>query len=348
MASWEDFVGNYAALKVPKAQNTLGICIHKTALFVRKQLTLQAQEVDPDFKDPHEKSLSFDEETMIENYEGEDKKNKPKPKYTAMVSTQEEYKDAEGKTKKRVIKGASKKEAEKPKAKWFTATADFKFSISFMLQRYVKEINDFYVSKGKRFPEETTVLSEFQSFTSQPMDIGQFNIAPFIIGITDKLNASKQVEAIYGQLDQFLFTKLSDMFKDVNGATPSHQINKLVDRFVQFIKLIAIFMARMLWSKKLRVDAGIVETCLRCMEVFGNKEIPLDESFFKTLTDYNAEMTRIQEGQKADRKVKSEAAKVAKANTPGEPEALTGEGEDVSAALDAEEETWDEAAPTED
>jgi hypothetical protein len=342
--SWEEQIGKYPSLDVPKVQVLIAYCMGKTANFVRKNIATACKDVDDDFKDPHVNSLSFDEEKTLEDFDG-DKKNKPKFTYEAQAAVQEEYEAEDGKKKKRAVKG-QKKTVTKAKAKWFTATAEFKSSINFLLHRFVKEMDEFYGSKNKKFPEESTVLTEFLNWSaSQTTGFDQFYIAPLILTVTTKINIDKTVDSVFGNLDQLLFGKVSDLFKDVNGASPSHQINKMIGSFVQFLKIIATKMAYMLWYKKLRVDDDLVMMILRDLVLAANGDVMLEEAFFKAIADYNKETAVLQDPKKEERKQKADANKAAGKATETTPDALSGEDvEDLGSALDAQDDTWDEGA----
>jgi hypothetical protein len=352
MSDWKDFVGDFKGLEAPRVMTEMLKCIHKTALLVRQSILTAALEVDPEYVDPHSKSLSFREEKELEEYEGEDKKNKPKPKYTALVAVQEEYEDEEtGKKKKRAVKG-QKTQAEKNKAKWFTASYDFKVTIGFLLRRFVKEIKDFYVANGNKFPDESVILSEFETFGSQPVEIGQFNIGPFILGTVGRVNVKKWCEPTHSKIGEVLYAKFSDIFKNGEGTVPQYQLNKFVDQFVQFLKLIGVSMANCLYYKKLKVDSNLICMILRSLEVSGSREIQVDEMFYKVLSDWIVDANKLLEANKADKAVKAEATKAAKANAPSAstPSALEDgdEGQDISEALNAEEDTWADEVANED
>lgn len=338
--SWEEQIGNFKTLDVPKVQTTIGYFINRSAAFVRKNITIACKDVDDSFQDPHSTSLSYDEEKTLEDLEG-DKKNKPKFTFEAEATVQEEYDGEDGKKKKRAIKG-QKKTVTKSKTKWFAATADFRSSVNFLLHRFVKEMEEFYESRGKKFPEENSVLTEFLNWaSSQTTGFDQFYITPLILSVTSKININKTVDPTFGQLDQLLFTKISDLFKDSNGASPNVQINKMVGSFVQFLKLISTKLAITLWYKKVRVDAAFVMMIIRDLVLTINQEVVLEEAFFKAVADYNAEQARLSDLKKEDRKQKADANKAAK--PAGEPGALVSDDvEDIGSALDAQDDTWDE------
>lgn len=350
MSNWKDYVGDFSSLRTPKASIETLKCIYKTALYVRKNMLISALDIDPEYNDPHDKSLSLDEEKAIEDYDGEDKKNRPKPKYTATVSVQEEVEGEDGKKKKKAVKG-KKITAEKNKAKWFTASLDFKTSLAFLTQRFVKELKDFYESNGNKFPDESVVLSELDTYGSQSVEPGMFNISPFILGMTERIHVNKWCEPTLSNIGEFLYTKLSEVFKDSNGAPFSGQLHKFIGRYVQFLKLIGVHIGINLYYKKLKADSALIIMILRGLEVIGNHELRMDEMFYKVLSEWIAENDKIQSGIKAEKRVKTDAAKSVKANTPGggsTPDAVEDTGEDVTSMLDAEDDNWDEEVGTGD
>jgi hypothetical protein len=348
MSSWEEILGNRQSLEVPKIREAMILFIYKTGLFVRKDMVNLGKDVDESFKDPWEISLSFDEEKTIADFDGE-KKNKPKFTYETQATEQEEITGEDGKKRKRAIKNGTKKTVTKNKAKWFTATADFRTTLTFLLRRYVKEMEEFYAAKGKRFPDESTVLTEFLNWSSsQTIGFDQFYITPMILSVTNKILINKTVEPVFENLDQQLFNKVSDIFKDSNGAVPSLQVNKMVGSFVQFVKIIAVKMAYQLWYKKLKVDSVLILSIIRDLVLVLNKEVALEENFFKAIKDYNDEAAKLLEDKKEESKQKKEKNQ-ANGTSPSAVEGTTDDTEDLNSALESQDNTWDEeAAPDEE
>jgi hypothetical protein len=350
---WEDVIGKFDSLKAAKVVNTTVECLYKTILKRFDQLGSDALDVDPDWVNPFANCLSLAEETELAAHKGKDK---PKFTYEAEVTETEEVEKDGKKTKKSTGK---KKMAIKNKGKICTATADGRTTLNFCLLKFVKEIKDLYVANNNKFPEETTLLSELATFTSNPTEVGVFNVSPFILGLTDNIDVNKVVDAVYGDLDGLILAKLSEMFKSTTG-TPTAQITKLVSRWVQFVKLIALQAAAFMWHKKARIDGELLKLLLRQLSVFGNREFVLDEMFFKVLDEYNAEAARIAEEVSKVRKEKAAATKAAKEagvdpsadpENPEQDEFITGlddAQDDISSALASESNEWtDEVNPDE-
>jgi hypothetical protein len=341
---WEDIIGNFSTLKTAKVTNAIVNCYYKTILKRFEQLTSEGREVNPDFVDPYATCLSFAEEATIANHKGKDK---PKFTYEAEVTETEEVEKDGKKIKKSTGK---KKMAIKTKGKICTATADGKDTLTFWLLKYVKEIKDLYVANNNRFPEESHLLSELETFTSTPADIGSFTISPFILNLTDRIDANKVVEPVYGDLDSILVTTLSALFKNDNG-TPTVQLTKLVTKWVQFLKLMALQAAGLMWYKKARVDSETLKVVLRQLTLVGNRDVTLDAMFFQVLDEYIAEAARLAEEQSKLRKEKAVANKAAKENADAagasEPSTETDEFvaglddvDDISSSLAAEANEW--------
>jgi hypothetical protein len=346
-ANWTDIVGNFTTLKTNKVVNSIVDCYYKTILKRFEQLSNDAREANPDWKDRFSTCLSFAEETALSNYKG---KADGKPKFTyegEAAETEEVEKD--GKKVKRTVKGAAKKKVVKPKGKICTATSDGKSTLLFLLLKYVKEIKDLYNSNNNRFPEESHVLSELETFTSNPADVGSFNVSHFILNLTDRVDVNKVVEPVFGDLDTVLLNVLSALFKNENG-TPTVQLTKLVTKWVQFLKLMALTTAALMWYKKSRIDGETVKLVLRQLTLFGNREVTLDEMCFQVLDEYNTESARIAEELSKARKDKAVTNKATKDAAPvndDEQDAFTAGLDDikqeVSEALEQDEWT-DEAS----
>jgi hypothetical protein len=343
---WEDIVGNFSTLKTAKVTNSIIDCYYKTILKRFEQLTNESRDVNPDFVDPYSTCLNFSEETTIITHKGKDK---PKFTYEAEVAETEEIEKDGKKTKK--ITG-KKKMVVKTKGKICTATADGRATLVFMLLKYVKEVKDLYVANNNRFPEESQMLSELDTFTSTPVDVGSFTISPFILNITDKIDVNKVVEPVYGDLDSVLLTVLSALFKNENG-TPTVQLTKIVTKWVQLLKLMALQAAGLMWYKKARVDSETLKVILRQLTLVGNKDVTLDPMFFQVLDEYIAETSRLAEEQAKVRKEKAAVTKTANTTdaqaSPNQDDSAAGpDGAcDVGASLAAETNEWaDEVEPS--
>jgi len=344
---WEDIVGNFSTLKTAKVTNSIIDCYYKTILKRFEQLTNESRDVNPDFVDPYSTCLSFSEEATIASYKGKDK---PKYTYEAEITETEEVEKDGKKTKKSTGK---KKMAIKTKAKICTATADGKATLVFLLLKYVKEVKDLCVANNNRFPEESQMLSELDTYTSSPTDIGSFTISPFILNITDKIDVNKVVEPVYGDLDSVLLTIMSQLFKNENG-TPTVQLTKIVTKWVQFLKLMALQTAGLMWYKKARIDSETITVILRQLTLVGNKEVTLDPMFFQVLGEYIEETARLSEEQAKARKEKIALTKTATttdAQTSPEQDDFVSGLDDVDAigsSLAAENDEWaEESVPGE-
>lgn len=306
--------GNNKDLNAPKVATVLLDCFSRTVLKEREKMTNAAKDANVDWKDPHDKFLSFEEEQAALNFTG-DKKTRPKPTYSVELETFTESKDADGKTIK--TKTGVKKTEVKNKAKWLMVTASGKNAMVSMLKRYCKEILDFYTDGGNKFPDESNLLSEFETYTSSPTDFGVSYIAPFILRLTDKVDANKFVEPVYGELDTLLLKKLGDQFKTSEGS-PTAKLTKLIEKWVQFVKLLAVSAAHLLWYKRLQCNVEFVQTLLRQLLITTNNEATLDELFFNNMNDYCDECERVMKVAAEERKIKAANKPVvdASANEP--------------------------------
>lgn len=350
-AQWEDIVGKFDTLKSNKVVGSIIECVYKTILKRFDQLASESRDANPDWVDPFPMCLNFTEETAIANHKGKDK---PKFTYEAEVTeTTEVLKDG-----KKTRKSTGKKTKQiKPKGKVCTATADGRSTLVFLLLKYVKEVKDLYVANNNRFPEESQILSELETFTSTPTDVGEFNVSPFILTITDRIDVNKVIEPVYGDLDSVLLACLSALFKNGDG-TPTVQLSKLVNKWVQFVKLMALNAAAVMWHKKARIDSGLLKLIFRQLTLVGNRDVTLDEMFFKVLDEYNAEAERLAKDASELRKTKAAAAKAVKdaagptsETEPASPEqdeftnGLDDIEEDISSSLADESNEWGDEAP---
>lgn len=302
MSSWETVVGNFAGLKQKKTVEVMLSSLYKTMLKRRAQFVTDCKNDDPSFVDPHVSSLSLDEENAIANFKG-DKKDKPKPSYECEVSKIEKYTE-NGKQKTKVV---GKEKGVKPKGKWITFTGEFKTALAYLLQRFVKEIHDFYTSCGDTMPEEAYVLSEFLTYCSNPPDFIPC-ISPFIIAITKKVDANQIVEANYDEIDNYLSGKFVEIFKS-NGSAPTRQLNVLVYSFVSFLKLIAIQMASTMWYQKRRGEHDFLYSVIRQLSTVVYGEAKFDETSYKQINEYIEERKRLEVLSRDEKKKKTDELK---------------------------------------
>lgn len=336
MSSWEEIIGLYPTLKQVKTQNKITGFLYKTILKKRSNILADCRTLDSQYEDPHYKFLSFEEEKKMSDCT--DKKNKPSFTYKGDVPVTEEV-VVDGAKKKKVT---GKVEGDKKKGKWITMSVDIKYALVWWLSRYAKEIQDFYNSRDGVLPETSDVIAEFVEFTSDPEDYIAC-ISPFICSVTDKIDVSKIMPETFEDLGAYIHKLFATIFKNETG-TPSAQLGKLVDRWVNFLKIVAIQMAGGLWHVKRQGNVAMFFTVLRNLITVTDGDAELEETSFQHIMEYIQTRKDLDAAEKEKKKLEKDTKD---SETPASLEAdedafstlMDGDGDDQSFDLaDATEE----------
>ena len=283
--SWEELVGNFTQLNTGSISNKITSCIYTTMLKERELMLNEINNSVDEYVDIHNQFLSFSEEEATRN--APDPKNKPKHTFMTQIPKTEEV-EVDGKKKKVALKDSEGKVitelGAKAKSKWITMTQDLKYALSFVILRYTKEFNDFYVENGNSFPTnlEQSVIEKYRDGDNNFHSC----ISPFILRVTSKFNID-HIPENYEKIDEFLKSKFDTVFIGSSSASIP-EVEFINKRFVIFIKLIACTLARHNWFVKKQGNQQLLLTVFNLLNVFSG-DIKISAGFINQLTDYTKE-----------------------------------------------------------
>ena len=260
---WSTVIGNYPQLTGPKITSTIMSFVYKTMLKRRDNIFNTITEFVFDLKDPHEKFLTLKEEISISTFKGE-KKDKPKPMYKQVSNVYKEVEVDGKKTKEKI----GTETTDKAKGKWITFSTETKWVITFMLLKYVKEIENFYNHCENKFPSDDELISKFEEFALSPGDDYETYISPFIIRVNDSFDVNSIIDTCYENADQDISEILNkQVFKNAEGESPTTKINIFVKYWINFMKYLSIQMATIFYYKRCKGDIDLLYGIIRQIEV---------------------------------------------------------------------------------
>ncbi len=289
-----------------------------TALKIRSIYDEEMKANAPLVPNQHLPYLTFDEEIALLNTpkekpekvkKGEKREKpktvKPKPMYECEEIVTETVEEDGKKKRVRVLEGEQpvRKTVSKPKTKWIVVPSDFKYALEYILQQYLQEIHRYYVDCKKSFPHEREVLQGFLDYCESEPHMTAY-VSPFIVQVTSKVDANKNIESIYASIDKIIADKLTEFIKNKEGASPNSQLGIFAGRWAQFIKLLGINIGTMLYYQKKKCGAELLYSALRLFSV--NAGVDLVDSYIPEIIAYVS--------QQIDAEVKSRKEK--KANAP--------------------------------
>lgn len=250
-----------------------------TALKTRSIYDEEVFANSPLAKDNHLPYLTFDEEIALLNAPKEktekakkgEKKEKPKttkvkPMYEFQIEVVETVEEDGKKKKVRVLNDGQTtyQTVSKPKTKWIVVPSDFKYALEYILQQYLQEIHRYYIDCKRSFPSESEVLSGFLSYCESEPHVTAY-VSPFIVQITTKIDANKNIESIYAGIDKIIADKLAEFIKNKEGSSPNTHLGIFAGKWAQFVKLLGINIGTMLYYQKKKCGAELLYTALRLL-----------------------------------------------------------------------------------
>lgn len=198
--------------------------------------------------------------------------------------------------------------------KFANLTADVKTGLLFLLHKYVHECYTCYVDNKLSFANELEVLKQVSAYSKSHLSMP---IAPFIIKISEVIDVESIVEGNFANILKQLCDKLRGLFKNEEDRSPEKQIGVLVDAYIRFLKIIALFTTDFLFESRQAVNEKFLFGILRQFNtIMKQYHTGIDEEFFATMKDY-INVNKAADSEKAE-KPKSGAKSGAKSGSkPG-------------------------------
>lgn len=284
MDTWEGTIGSNQALKSRPVYDKLGQALYLYMLAVREKEYNALVEMDDEYttydeNDPESKPKDpyFQFETFTQVLDPKKSKKKPtkkkdddneeepeetegdsEPAYYTYThaeykvvkdeETKKTSKDSEGKALKEVIYGPKKVK------KFATIGVDLKRYLGYLLNKFVKEAHDCYVSKGKKFAKNVPVLDQITEYVHANFDTD--GISPFLIAASQLLPVENFIDEgdIKGSqlgfdIAKLLVTKVTPTFKDDKNQKSVSEVETLVNTFLNFVKCVAVLFVKYVWGK---------------------------------------------------------------------------------------------------
>lgn len=176
------------------------------------------------------------------------------------------------------------KDIDIPMKKFANITGEVKTGLAFLLNKYINECYSCYVDNKKSFVDESQVLTQVCNYAELKCTLP---IAPTIIRCTEALDIESLVEGNYANCLKLLLEKLRTYFKGKEDKVPEKQLGTLVDAFIKFMKIIAIYMTDLLYEKRQAVNGvffyGILRQINSAMRQHG---CHIDEELLDNLKEY--------------------------------------------------------------
>lgn len=261
---WKEIIGDFKTISSNAMKNILGRSMYLTILKHKDNLN-------------EESNKDIDQFYMYETlHMALNPKKKEETKYT--------YKGDKTTIDRKTKEKKVEKNVDLPMKKFANITGEVKNGLTFLLNKYINECYLCYIDGKRTFPDESQVLSHICNYSesqcSQP-------IAPIIIKSVDVLDVEELVEGNYANCLKQLVEKLRAYFKDKEDKVPEKQLGTLVDAFIKFMKIIAIYMTDILFEKRQAVNGvflfGILRQLNSSLKQHG---VRMDSELFDNLREY--------------------------------------------------------------
>jgi hypothetical protein len=159
-------------------------------------------------------------------------------------------KDKDGKVVYKIVEGEQKVK------KFATIGMDAKKWLTYIFNKYLKEIHDCFENNGRKFSPSTEVVEQVCTYVRK--NYGDEGIAPFIVAVSSLVPVDTFIDdsAIKGaekahDLNDYLLSRTKPFFKGTgkNNQAPNNQLSELIERFVTFLKVVCCLYMESIWGK---------------------------------------------------------------------------------------------------
>lgn len=186
--------------------------------------------------------------------------------------TKKTAKDADGNAVKEVVLGPKKVK------KFTTIGVDMKRYLAYLLNKFMKEAHDCFLSKGKKFAKNVPVLDQVNEYVHANFD--QDGLAPFLIAASKLVPVDNFIDegdlkgsSLNLDVAKFLSAKVVTGFKGDTNQKPVAEVDALVETFLNFVKCIAVLFVEYIWGKPPGpVHIAQVDSIVRQMYVLLNSD----------------------------------------------------------------------------
>lgn len=273
MTDWNSVIGNFESLRNQKFINILGKSFYLTILKHKETLFANSGNDENPF-------YMYETLQMALN---PPKKGEKKPTYKGTREVVDKN------TKQKV----SKEDEDCPMKKFAIISVDVKVSLSFILNKFIKETYSYYMSSEGKSKKSFIVSSKSNSpsILEQIYEYSIKNIdnpiTPVLINITKDSDIESVVSGNYANLQNEIISRLRDIFKTDEEQVPEKQLSMIIDVFISFLKIIAVYLSCFLYEKRTTINQVMLNSILRIFNVQLNKyEHHFDEETFNIMKEY--------------------------------------------------------------
>lgn len=267
---WSEILGDFKTITAPGIVNLLGKSFYQTIL---KQKDNLLEDANFDVNNPKENRFHM-YETLHMALNPKKKDDKDRYTYVGDKTT----------TDKKTKKKKTEKDVVQPVKKFANITGEVKNGLVFILNKYIKECHECYLDNKKTFLDESNVLTQICNYAESHMPMP---ITPVIVKSADVLDIELLIEGNYANCLKQLVEKLRTYFKDKEEKVPEKQLGTIVDAFIKFMKILAVFMTGILYEKRQAVNGVFLFGILRMMN---NLLVPhnckIEDELFDNLKEY--------------------------------------------------------------
>jgi len=190
--------------------------------------------------------------------------------------------------KQQLIKKTKVKSTEKnvdlPMKKFANITGEVKNGLAFLLNKFIKECQSCYIDNKRSLLGEDQVLNQICTYATSQVSLP---IAPVIIRSAEILDIEALVEGNYANCLKQLAEKIRPLFKDKEDKSPEKQLGTIVDAFIKFMKIVAIYMTDILYEKRQAVNGVFLFGILRQINSqLRQHDCKIEDELFDNLREY--------------------------------------------------------------
>jgi hypothetical protein len=150
---------------------------------------------------------------------------------------------------------STEEEADLPMKKFITVTAEAKIVFKFFLCALMKQSKDYFSSRGSKFPEENKLMEELAKYSK---NTAGYPVIPFIVKASEIFNVNYHIRGGYNSIEKKLREKAGPFFKDSEDKIPDTHLGIIVEHYVKFLHVLALFTGSMLFPARRAVNLQLL------------------------------------------------------------------------------------------
>jgi hypothetical protein len=175
-------------------------------------------------------------------------------------------------------------ECDQPVKKFANITVEVKYAFMFLLNRYIYECNKCFVESKCKLKSPDKVLDQVDEYARKNILLP---ITPFLIKVYEMYKIEHLLEPSWKNHCEEFNKKISGYFKDRDDVCPKDSVNKLVEVFVKFIKVISLMICDILYAGRKAVNGPLFYGCLGTLNTMCNtQDYPIESEMISNMIEY--------------------------------------------------------------